>query len=462
MGHIFIKTAALSITGYAIYRVVLNSAPTTEVTRQVFAAPHPERGVTFSPLQPVMHQVQLWESINGTSLTTLLATIDVDASINNELQFEIIELVVDRGNAGLVAGDTGDPADNTDTYLDARLKGQLYAISQRLTGQLRMDEYTDLSSGHGGFQFTTVSGQYFRHGDTWFVTIYKTTSVQTPPGNQFSVKIEASDVNIISTYYNKLVLATASGDVQLFTFPAGSTIPDNTLMSFSTAFGSYKYLKLQLHAGDSIRFNGVDKNAIYLALDERIDLIWSAGIAYVLKYDGRAKQRGNLYGDVMQRVATHAADGSQYPGSQYPGLFDWLINEAPTELKVNNATWNSSVVTPSGETVYPYKGLWAVESIAGTFNFPLAAGMAERYILPGDSERTPNVAMGYQHHEIYSHDHDMLPTGGPGINMKVTSAGTSDLMGGSKFKQVENLRTGASGGTETRGKNLGKLALIIL
>lgn len=408
MGHIFLKTSVLAFTGYAIYRVVTNAAPTVEIDRQAFAAPHPERGVAFAGLNPVMHQVQLWESSDGTTLDTLRATIDIDASMNNELQVIFFDIVIDRGNPGLSLGDTGDPVNGTDVYLDARMKDRSYQVSQRGFGFLRPeDEYTDesdpaISSGQGGFKLT---GRTFDPADTYHITIYyATTSDVSTSTNELDVIIVSTDIVLDSTHYGKLIVGDAGGDTQTFTFPPFSGIPDKTRMSFSSQYGTYKYLKLECDTGDSIKFNDGDKIALFLSRDERIDLIWKGGVCYVINYEGKAKQRGELFGGFGIRTGYMLADGTEYTKSELSGFWDWLINDAPSVIKTTYTLWNASTAI-GAETVYTHKGLFAVDLVGETFKVPDVSGMYERYLLSGDTTRTPNTALGYQHSAVEEHYH---------------------------------------------------------
>lgn len=472
MGHIFLKSSVLSFTGYAIYRVVENSAPTVEITRQSFAAPHPERGVTFSPLNPVMHQVQLWESLDGTSLDTLRVTLDIDASINNEMQFTLIEFVVDRGNPGLVPGDTGDPVAGTDEYLDARmLKGLTtnYSIVQRGVGPLRSDEYID-DTVHGGF--TLTGGNTFFSGDTFWVTVFAATTVQTPAAvGELDVIIVSTDLTLDNTHYGKLIIANAGGDTQILTFPLFSTIPDKTRMSFSAQYGTYKYLELECDTGDSIKFNNADKIALFLSRDERIELIWKSGFCYIVFYEGQAKQRGKIYGDYYLRPGTLQADGTEYTKDELTGFWDWLINDAPTDAKTTYALWNAGTVIGT-ETVYTHKGLFAVDLVGETFKVPDLSGMSERYLLAGDITRTPALPGGYQHSALEEHYHNSGHEGSilKGVAHSIekalgAGAGNTIASGISSTGGVINRTDDATVGInieETRVKNIGKIPLVIL
>lgn len=462
MGHIFLKTAALSFTGYAIYRVVENSAPTIEITRQAFAAPHPQRGVTFSPLNPVMHQVQLWESSDGTTLDTLRSQIDIDASINSELMVTNFNIVVDRGNAGLVVGDTGDPVAGTNQYLDARMKDQLFVIVERGFGPFRPDEYldesSDLASGYGGFSL--LGTEKFDHNDTFFITIYGLTVIETePPANELDVVIESDSVTIDATYFGKLVIANGGGNLQTLTFPLFSTFPDKTRMSFSSQYGTYKYLKLQFGVGDSIRFNDATKNAIYLSRDERIDFIFKTGsVCYVINYNGRARERGKIYGDYLVRTGTVQADGTEYTKAQLEGFYDWLVNDAPSNIKCTYTDWAASTVLDNGDTVFLRNGLFAVDLVGEKFKMPFVEGMFERYLLSEDTTRTPNSAGGYQDDEAKYTYTKTTGTGGTDQGDLTTNVGYQ----GADPSVAQFRNKIITTGEETRPKNIGKIPLVVL
>lgn len=467
MGHIFIKTSALSFSGYAIYRVVESADPLVEISRQAFPAPHAERGVTFSPLRPVMHQVQLWESSDGTALDTLRGSLSCDASINNELQVTLIEIEVDRGGAGLVVGDTGDPVAGTGEYLDARMLGQTYTIMERGSGTLKLSEFTDNTS-HGGFAFT--GGNTFNPGDTFFITIYGSTTVtETETSTDEDVIEESADITLSATHYGKLVAATGTDPLQVFTFPSLAGIPDKTKFSFSTQYGSFNYLKLQFAFGDTVLFNGQTKNAIYLAREERLDCIVKDGIFYIKYYDGRVRQRGQLYGDYMQRTGTLLADGTSYSKADYEGLYDWLLNDAPSALKCTYAAWAASSIL-NGDTVYLNKGLFAFDAVGETFKVPFVEGMFERYLKTTDAERSPNSAGGYQGKMMQNHRHEgtigtlVSSLFGRGVLARLrglystSASGVTDLTG----DPVDSTGSVSLGGSDHRPENIGKMGLIIL
>jgi len=149
---------------------------------------------------------------------------------------------------------------------------------------------------------------------------------------------------------------------------------------------------------------------------------------------------------------TLAFTGQLVNRNQYPRLTKYVLDELINGQEVTNeATWLSNPVT--------YRSLFSYGDGATTIRLPDERGMFERMLDLGrgvDIGRSHNYNGGYEADELKSHSHG-LPALPEERNDVDRGGGSSSF---SLDNKITNKVTLATGGLETRPKNIAKLNLI--
>lgn len=444
MPNVKLTIAPLNYTNDIIMVWAKNSAPLAEVGRHLFEAPHSQRNYTIEDLQDVVYKVAFYETLDGTTLNTLISTIDIDASVIGEQSVEFYEYTVDG------AGDY-DPVSEQDELIDPNLYLQVYTVEKRGFGKLKSTEYTD--NPLGGF---TLVDDTFYPGDIWFVTVYKRVASTTPASGNVFVEdvLELTDetTTISSTHYNKKCSFKSATNKATAEFPSLATIDDGKRFFFDTHQGSQVYGRLQFAPGQGLIHDGATKNKFDLAPGEEISIIIKNAKAYVLWYSGNERTRGRVVFDHQERPGHIIADGTEYDGTVYVGLWEEII-AMNANATTDYATWAASTTVDS-KVVYPNKGQFAVDLVNTKFKVPDLRNQFIRALkMDTDAERLVNEPGGFQIEKFKSHKH------GLDVPPNASAGGLNPYMRGNDSGDAE---TKAAGGTETRPDNIGLIPLIVL
>lgn len=453
MAKVYLKYNFSAVTDDVIIVWVKNTAPSAEIDRYLLdgTTDHEKNGGhTVTGLDPVMHQFKFYQSLDGTTLNTLLLTLDVDASIYNEIVIDRWNYMVGRGSSG-TDPDWADPVDGDSQVEDERLLGATYGdtvIEQRGFGQFREDEIDFTTVVGGGFSFTDIH-QKFSQDDTYFVTHYKLVAQQVQTSETSTdyndIKLLQDDVDnsidFDATFYRKNNVANFTGNVGTIVFPALATIPD-TKARFSTHQGSQKYLKLQLNASETVKFLGKTKNVIYMAKGEEIELVFKNNICYVTMYSGNARIRGTIMGDHRNRSSDEPyllADEATgvLNGNNYPGIYEYILSLA-AGATVALASWSSSLAN---------KRKWGINTGTKDFRVPHLDDLHRRFRTGSEDATT------YQADQVGEYT-DTTGSSEGGI-----SPDTADTYPGGPFKFKKKQR---NVGNETRVKAYKEYPLVVL
>lgn len=470
MAHIGLHIDVSSYAGKLIIRWKLASAPLAEVGRSAaFNFPY-DAVYDIIDLFPAVYIVELWRSDDGVILDQLIRSWDIDASKSNAFKEITYEYVVDRGydNTSPIATGSAvwaDPVQDDKGIRDERLKDEQYWVGSRVTFRYRTDEIVDQSALGGGFDFTDPDF-VMNHDDTYFVTVLNREDL--PPGSGVTpdyadIKVVSATEDFDSTYYKKICVAGFAGTIGTTNFPDFDLIPD-TKVKFRAFTGSQRYWKLQFSSGDTVRFRGADRNVIYLAKDEYIELQWKSNVCYVVDYEGWYDEVGEYILSTKQALINcHLADSAESDIADYIRL----ITELPAAMKVTYSDYDLFDVIVLGGTsknYYKNRGKFAVDTLAGKFKWPDMREQSFRilkyYDATVDGKRLTQGAGGMQAQEYVTHGHGINST-----NSSASSSLTTDVVRGSLTGTV-GTRGGAagsaddktiklSGGTEQRVDNTG-------
>src|SRR5882724_9164532 len=152
-------------------------APLAEIFRQFYAAPHTQVNLTISPVNPVMHTIQVWKTTDGVTLQVLMGQCDIDASLNTEQSFSIITFIVNRG---LTGAPNYDPVTPTNQYVNPDLNGKTYLVFKPGYGPLIFGYHIQTIAG-GGFQF--IDGDAFSDTEEYTVLVSDLVATNAPVAN---------------------------------------------------------------------------------------------------------------------------------------------------------------------------------------------------------------------------------------------------------------------------------------
>lgn len=351
MAKIFIAFNIVSTSDFLMV-VRENSNLLAEVYRSdLLEPPHSQRNITVDNLNPVMHTVQFWTTVDGTTLGELRGQCEIDASIANTTAFDFIQFIVDRGQGAPVY----DPASGQDQYVNPDLVGKDYVVFKPGFGALTWDVHIQELAG-GGFEF--INGTEFENGEEYTIMINNlVTSAGESNGNAYPNGIVefTGDITFGTTHYNKLLEANCAGDLPVIDIPSIDAIPDNTVFGINTHNGSQRYVTVQLDSGKYCLVFGQQRNAVYIGKGEEVTFIKKGAYLRIVSWDGDYRRLGDrVFTDGNAPVNSLPETGGWYLKTDYPRLYQWYIDELP----VSNVISGTDDVTPSDAN----KGKWNVGS----------------------------------------------------------------------------------------------------
>lgn len=475
----------INVSGYTgqlliVWRETVAGNPTPPETGRSSALAFPYDNVySIDNIKPVVHVVELWRSADGTTLTELIKSWNIDASLYNSIRFVEYQYLVGRGSSGGTLGTDywEDPAAGDIELVDERLDGATkddLTIHEAGYGRKRQDEY-DLRAGGG---ITLNYGKQFDDGVSWFISYYTVEQASaTVVTSAFYTDVEVvtadRDLYVDSTdnLYNKLVIVNGAGSTVQIDFPDLALIPNDTRVTFNTHRGSQNYLILQLDAGDSVYFNGVARNVIYLAKGEELSLYFKDGACYVTSYYGNAKIRGSVHADMDSSRHTDTgafllADEStgELDADDYPGLYEFIENLPASHavaLGTGSGQWGQSVTVNTGKNneavTYPNKCKYGIDTVARTFRVPHLKNLSRRFVNTGENPGR------YQHDAVGKFEPSTVtvPKGrsytGPPNNTRFANGDPNYP----ENKDITGMKID-TGNSETTVKNFGETPFIVL
>lgn len=461
MAKAFINYDFSTVTDDVIAVWYENSAPGAELDRVVMDGVTILKTGSFlaDELNPVIHIFKFYASSDGTTLDTQIgADLYIDASLYNEPQVEWLEFTV---GSGLDVGDGVHfaPEDGDTEYINDDLDNDdilAYTVEKKGYGTLSWN--SNLQINTAGFEYN--DGDEFSDGEEYLITIYRnvTFSAPTTAANIYSdIEVISTDETLDSTHFGKIIICEHITPLGILTLPEASTVPNLKRISFNTE-GLYRYVRVQLHAGDTIKRKKVDVNYVDLATGEEFEIMMKSGQWYIIKDTSETKVGHRIFTDHTDVINTLPADGTEYQIADYPRLYEAL----KTAQKVTYTQYNSStniLVGSALKTKYPYKGFFAVDTGAGTFKVPDMRNMSVRTLKyfdgTSDSTRLSQGGGGFQSEEIIEHNHELPPLANS------NSLGVSRVYPRGGGINAAVLFTEEAGGPEQRVDSISQFCLIL-
>lgn len=413
-------------------------------------------------IKDIVYRIDLYDQPGGTGIGNLIKSHNVTVSTST-LTFDAdIETVVNGGTAV-------DPVsgENTSPVIPA-LVGKDYYVVQRGIGQLLVTRNIEIIINDDG-SYTLAGDNKFNDLDTLILKI-RPQYVVNPPGSQIGsslykdILLITGDTVLASTDWGKLLIVDGVAPVVTITFPTIASIIEKISLWIESVGTSHINVVLKGATGETITATGTTSNTFILSRACKAEVLKLGSTLYGFTDDNDIKCRGQIEWGYSVGLNRLWADGSEYLVSDYPGLKK-AMDLMETGTVVTYTQWNSSVVV-DGDTVFPYKGFFALSPDSSHFMVP---DLRNKFIrgLNGvgtDSERLTQGAGGYGHQAIKLHNHTIATT-----NSGASSGDDWDPIRGS-LTGAPNTRGGLGaaktigefGGAETRPINIGLIPLIIL
>jgi hypothetical protein len=428
-------------TGYIVIAIYDTSAPATVVAYQSFAMPSQPGNITFGNLPNSTYRVMGYYNSTPTVGGALIINYITDKTTENMTPRNDMELV-----AGLSSGMTVGAT----SYSDATLAGWKYDVERRGFGTLKSDEVG--YNPAGGF-YLKNSGDTFGDQEIFILHFQPSVNIQAPgstssAGQLFSsTNVITATVTLDQTYMGSLNLIQGASSAITITLPASNTVTNNKLIAFISEGGSHKNAKLAFQGGDKLMYLSAALDYIYLCQGEQIWLFYDGSNWQVAQSSEGVKQVGELfysaaiesshpykncllfngeYGDTDQTFTNSNFTPLYYNRSDYPRLWDWIVNKLQSAQIVNEGTSSGQwgYVDNTAE-VYPNKGKFSYGNGTTTFRLPrmlvlyqknslgtnltvLAGGMYLRVVDPSNGSVR---ALDLLKDVIKPHDHTMHESG---------------------------------------------------
>ncbi len=280
--------------------------------------------------------------------------------------------------------------------------------------------------------------------------------------NRFlSIEAITANTTITNGFAGKLayVNVTVNVTLQLDTL---ANFNDGDILTIATRTVSGTAVKIQAASSQTINLNGENVDVVYLLQQEYIELTKLGSEWLVTDCSPSILETGDCLDAYKQRPNTLVRMGQILTRSQYPRLWQWCVNKlADGQELLTDSVWLSNI---------SFQGCFSKGNGTTTFRLPDDRGLFTRYLDLGrgiDYERSWNYVGGYQPDGFKEHDHVMhgkgAISGGNYLSNKnniYSQGGGADNFGRKNGGTDTDLRTGDTGGTETRPKNNSKLPLI--
>lgn len=397
----------INITDYLIVVCYLASDPHAEISRQVFGPnPPTTQNFTFTDLDNDLYLFSVYESADGSTLSRLFNTYEIDVATNTTL--------VEWRFYHVDGSQTYDPTNGTASITDDYLTGKTVAsFGQRGIGPLvPSDEWSRTMGGVG-----LVGELKFAADDIYYAVIsYQQAGSSSssagkvgPLGTEVTID---SNVTLDSSYNNKTINLNGGAARLAAFFQPMADIPDGTHFYFTDQLGGLQYqARIVAAASETIKWMGIAMNELWVGKGEFLWVKKTGGQLIVwMDHFGLHNVGRRFAGARLTQSNTLPEDGALYNAADYPRLF-WYIEVVEGGFVDDNID-NVGYVRPANR-----QGQFLYSIAKQKFRMPDMQGMMNKGLASfdspgGDSTRLVDVVGGYQPDLSPDHIH---PThaGGP-------------------------------------------------
>lgn len=417
-------------------------------------------------IRDINYIVMFYDVPGGIGIGNFVKSHETTPSTSTITGDETVELIVDGPEAY-------DPISGQSSVVIPQLHDKDFWLIQRSVGpllQVRTPEFT-WDNTTNTLQLTAGT---FNPADTYFAKI-RAKFIVNPPGTVQAgsayndVVFVDSDITLDGTYFGKLLICDGVSNVLTITLPAIVDIPTKIPLFVESIGTNHKYVILKAATGEVIKALTINSNTFIFSRATRGSIINLAGTLFGFTDDVDAKRRGHIEWGNYLSINRLWADGTEYNVIDYPGLKK-AIDALPGGSVVTYTQWASSVLIGT-ETVFPYKGKYAISNDGLKFKVPDWRDMAARALKTSDgsadADRTVQGAGGYQHHNVGPHDHFMFKVsqddgGSPYASQGHSTGGNLGYSINGSNGVPNAYKTGPGGSGSTTGKNIGQIPMVIL
>jgi hypothetical protein len=395
---------------------------------------------TYAPLLSLNDRVPLWMNANNKTVYAELSALRT--------------LVLTGGNAGtvsppVISGNSvfaivGVAEDGTDTFNIPSLAGQVFILRREGIGAMKPADYEILNAG--GFKIK--NGNLLTLGELFELDTYKPAGpllTSTPTSFLKGVVQVVTNKTLTVADMGKLIQIRGGSETRVLTLPDIAVVPADTIIPIESTINNTAQHEITTTGGQHIYFGNASPTNIWIGMSEMIWLYRGTDGWYVINYQGNFLSVGEIQFSYVAGLNQTVLDGRAVSKESYPRVWSWA-NSIGGSL-VDETTWQ----TVASDGSRPYQGCFA-DIDANTFRFPDYQNMFVRGLKPGDTERTLNLPGGMQVDSFKAHDHD-LPADGGGTTDRQSLTNTANADEGPNG----NNKSASTGGSETRGKNIGGL-----
>jgi hypothetical protein len=354
----------------------------------------------------------------------------------------VIELTVDEVHAETLRWDLPS------------ITGKEFTLERRGVGMLQTTEYNILSTG--GFLLTGTS-PVMKLGETFILTLIQLQGGETEIINNSGsfitgiVQITTS-TSWADTHKRKLINISGGTNKVVYTLPDLSDVEENTLIPIETNINNNFQSIINTSAGQLIYFGGSGYSQIVMGIGENLWVYRAADGWQVVASFGNYMTVGEVVISYKLLANTVIAEGQLLDRDAYPRL--WAFAQSVGSSLVTEDDWNSDTTT--------YRGCFTTGPTGqNKFRVPDLRGAFPRFLDRGrgiDTDRADGRAGYWEDDQNKDHSHGLVFPDGV------------DDAAGAGFIMTSNSSTGgnvslptvvqASGGSESRPKNIGFLPLI--
>lgn len=454
---------AINVPDYLIMRARETTAPGAEVGNRAVLGPNPTGTLNFlvTDLRPVNHYLDLYESVDGVTLSNLLGTFTWDVKtlqVTEELRYYVVDSSVNNS-----------PVDGTNSFTDDYLTGKtVSSFEKRSIGPLVPDgQGLGVEWSIAGAVITLgVDMPAFTSQETYVARITYATIVDTPINTGFfkGVKTITADTLLDITYRNCRIKCNGLTDRLVATMEDITSIPNGTFWYFMDQNGGAQLqTKIALTSGN-ILFNGANFPETWIGKADCIWIEFNDGIFEIIQPSDVLRNVGKHSSETGVNFANlYPEDFSLYSADDLPAIYYWLLHSFPS---ANYIVFDDNVDNPAyvGDPARP--GLFTVSTTKRMFRFPNTQGLSEKgsksfTTFGADPDRLYDYPGGKANQKGMDHAHDThggapitgtagnlwlsCSTNPPNPNAKrYTQGGTSDNFGGNNVSggPDHSMRTG--------------------
>lgn len=341
-------SAAPGISNFLIAAVYEASNPNVVVEFQVLPKPLlSDVNITFEGLDPVVHNVVIWENSTATPGGSIRHKFIYDPEYTNSTISVRDDLFLTVG-----AGE-GNPVAGEDVFEREDLEDWDYTIERRGYGS--MEPSVDVSISLNRKQFALIrEGDIFSEGEVFILHFEPKVVTNVPIVSDKSGRVffttETIETNrtLVVADVGKAFKLQGANDTLTVTLPALNLIPENRHIAFISEGGSHKVATIVAAGSDTIEWAGATRQNILLGQSERVWIYAKGGVWIVSVASGSFDRVGEVFMSYDDSVLNALPlDGRVLDRVVYARLWEW-VQTLDASMIVTDTNWSNPALNNYG------------------------------------------------------------------------------------------------------------------